>query len=184
MSRLTVYRDDAPQQPILLTEDADAIARELKAIGVRFERWESPVALSPDDSAETILAAYRPYLDALMGATGAGSADVIKLTPDNPAAPAMRAKFLSEHIHTEDEVRFFVHGAGNFVMHVDGRIWDAHCVQGDLISVPANTKHWFDAGDRPFFTALRVFTDTSGWVPEYTGDTISERFPSKHPVAA
>jgi 1,2-dihydroxy-3-keto-5-methylthiopentene dioxygenase len=184
MSRLTVYRDDAPEQPILLTEDAVAIARELKAIEVRFERWESPVALSPDDSAETILAAYRPYLDALMGATGAGSADVIKLTPDNPAAPAMRAKFLSEHIHTEDEVRFFVHGAGNFVMHVDGKIWDAHCVQGDLISVPANTKHWFDAGDRPFFTALRVFTDASGWVPEYTGDKISERFPSKHSVAA
>jgi 1,2-dihydroxy-3-keto-5-methylthiopentene dioxygenase len=184
MSRLTVYRDDAPEQPILQTEDANAIARELKAIGVRFERWESPVALSPDDSAETILAAYRPYLDALMGATGAGSADVIKLTPDNPAAPAMRAKFLSEHIHTEDEVRFFVHGAGNFVMHVDGKIWDAHCVQGDLISVPAQTKHWFDAGDRPFFTALRVFTDTSGWVPEYTGDKISERFPSRHPVSA
>jgi 1,2-dihydroxy-3-keto-5-methylthiopentene dioxygenase len=178
MSRLTVYRDDAPGAPILRTEDANVMARELAAIGVRFERWESPVTLSPDDPAEKILDAYRPYLNGLMGATGAGSADVIKLTPDNPNAPALRQKFLSEHTHSEDEVRFFVHGSGNFIMHVGGKIWDAHCAEGDLISVPANTRHWFDAGEKPFFTALRVFTDTSGWVPEFTGDTISERFPA------
>jgi 1,2-dihydroxy-3-keto-5-methylthiopentene dioxygenase len=178
MSRLTVYRDDAPGVPVLTTEDADQIAAGLRPIGVRFERWESPVALSPEDSPETILDAYRPYLDGLMGETGAGSADVIKLTPDNPAAPAMRQKFLAEHTHSEDEVRFFVHGAGNFIMHVDGKVYDAHCVQGDLISVPRNTRHWFDAGDRPFFTALRIFTDSSGWVPEFTGDAISERFPA------
>ncbi len=184
MSRLTVFRDDAPGQPLVVTEDAAEIARELKAIDVRFERWDSPVTLSPDDSAEAILDAYRPYLDGLMGETGAGTADVLKLTPDNPNAPALRQKFLAEHIHTEDEVRFFVHGAGNFIMHVDGRIWDAHCVAGDLISVPANTRHWFDAGERPFFTALRVFTDTTGWTPHFTGDAVSERFPAARPAPA
>lgn len=178
MSRLTVYAENAPAQPMLRTEDADQIAQALGAIGVRFERWESPVALSPDDSAEAILDAYRPYLDRLMGETGAGSADVIKLTPDHPQAAALREKFLAEHIHTEDEVRFFVHGAGNFIMHVDGRVYDAHCEQGDLISVPANTRHWFDAGEAPFFTALRIFTDTSGWVAHFTGDDISARFPA------
>lgn len=177
-SRLTVFVDDTPGTPVVATEDASEIARELKAIGVRFDRWTSPVTLQPSDSAETILDAYRPYLDELMGATGAGSADVIKLTPDHPQAAALRQKFLSEHIHTEDEIRFFVHGAGNFIMHVDGKVWDAHCVQGDLISVPAGTKHWFDAGDAPFFTALRVFSDASGWVAQFTGDTISQRFPA------
>jgi 1,2-dihydroxy-3-keto-5-methylthiopentene dioxygenase len=178
MSRLTVYYDDSPDAPILRTEDAATIADELGAIGVRFERWESPVALSPDDDAETILAAYRPYLDTLMGASGSGSADVIKLTPDHPQAAPLRAKFINEHSHTEDEVRFFVHGSGNFILHLNGRIYDAHCTQGDLISVPANIKHWFDAGERPFFTALRIFTDTSGWVPHFTGDDISVRFPA------
>ncbi|GAB0118250.1 1,2-dihydroxy-3-keto-5-methylthiopentene dioxygenase [Acidisoma sp. 7E03] len=178
MSRLTIYRDDAPDQPLLKTEDAAVITRELNAIGVRFERWDSPVALSPEDDAETILAAYRPYLDALMGDSGAGSADVIKLTPDHPQAGPLREKFLQEHRHTEDEVRFFVHGSGNFILHLNERIYDAHCTAGDLISVPANVKHWFDAGERPFFTALRVFTDTSGWVPHFTGDDISARFPA------
>jgi 1,2-dihydroxy-3-keto-5-methylthiopentene dioxygenase len=178
MSRLTVYRDDAPQAPVLTTEDAARIAETLEPIGVRFERWESPVKLSPDDSPETILEAYKPYLDGLMGETGAGSADVLKLTPDNPNAAALRQKFLSEHTHSEDEVRFFVHGAGNFIMHVNGQVYDAHCVQGDLISVPRDTRHWFDAGEKPFFTALRIFSDSSGWVPEFTGDKISERFPA------
>lgn len=178
MSRLSVYDEATPRQPLLVSEAPDVIARELAAIGVRFERWESPVALSDADPAERVLEAYRPYLDKLMGASGAGSADVLKMTPDNPNRDALRQKFISEHSHTEDEVRFFVSGSGNFIMHVDGRIFDAHCTAGDLISVPANTKHWFDAGEHPAFTALRVFTDTSGWVPHYTGDTISERFPA------
>jgi 1,2-dihydroxy-3-keto-5-methylthiopentene dioxygenase len=178
MSRLTVYRDDAPGTPVVATEDVAEIARELSAIGVRFERWTSPVTLSPEDGTEAILAAYKPYLDELMGSIGAGSSDVIKLTPDHPQARALREKFLPEHTHTEDEVRFFVDGSGNFIMHVDGRVWDAHCVQGDLISVPAHTQHWFDAGDKPFFTALRVFSDTSGWVAHFTGDAISARFPA------
>jgi len=177
MSRLTVYEDSSPESLVFNSEDGAAIAAELAPIGVQFERWESPVELSPEDSAETILEAYRPYLDVLMGAKGAGSADVIKLTPDNPAVPALREKFLAEHIHTEDEIRFFVHGSGHFVMHVEGKVYDALCEQGDLISVPANTKHWFDAGPEPFFTALRVFTDTSGWVAHFTGDSISARFP-------
>jgi 1,2-dihydroxy-3-keto-5-methylthiopentene dioxygenase len=177
MSRLTVYEDSAPTTPVLLTEDAAGIAAALAVINVDFERWESPVTLTPEDDAAVILEAYRPYLDQLMGTKGAGSADVIKLTPDNPAVPALREKFLSEHIHTEDEIRFFVHGGGHFVMHVDGRVYDAYCEAGDLISVPANTKHWFDAGEKPFFTALRVFTDTSGWVAHFTGDNISSRFP-------
>lgn len=178
MSRLTIYTDDNPETPLLRSEEAEVIARELNAIGVRFERWESPVTLSPADDAETILEAYRPYLNKLMGDAGAGSADVIKLTPDHPQATPLREKFINEHSHTEDEIRFFVHGSGNFVLHLNERIYDAHCTAGDLISVPANVKHWFDAGERPFFTALRVFTDTSGWVPHFTGDDISKRFPA------
>ena len=177
MSRLTIYADTSPEAPLLRTEDASRIAGELRPIGVRFERWDSPVALPGDASPDAILAAYQPYLDGLMGAGGAGSADVIRLTPDNPAGPAMRQKFLSEHTHSEDEVRFFVKGSGSFVMHVDGRVYDAYCTEGDLISVPAGTKHWFDAGTQPSFIALRVFQDTTGWTPHYTGDAISERFP-------
>ena len=175
MSRLTVW-EAATGRQVLKTEDAAEIAGALKGIGVRFERWEG-VAVPEDATNEQVLEAYRPWLDRLMGETGAGSADVVSLTPDHPQAAAMRQKFLSEHVHTEDEVRFFVRGSGDFVMHADGKVWDAHCVQGDLISVPANTRHWFDAAEKPLFTALRVFTDQSGWVAHFTGSDMAERFP-------
>ena len=176
MSRLTVWEAETGRE-LLRTEAAGDIARALSPIGVRFERWDG-VAVPDTASNEVILAAYRPHLDRLMGDLGAaGSADVISLTPDHPQKDAMRQKFLQEHIHTEDEIRFFVRGGGNFVMHVDGKVWDARCEQGDLISVPANTRHWFDAGTAPNFTALRVFLESSGWVPHYTGSDIAIRFP-------
>jgi 1,2-dihydroxy-3-keto-5-methylthiopentene dioxygenase len=176
MSRLTIW-DAASNSQVLVTEDPDRIGAELRAIGVRFERWQR-ADIPADAEPEAVLAAYRPQLDAFMAGTGAGTADVIKLSPDHPQRDAMRAKFLSEHTHTEDEVRFFHAGSGNFVLHADGKVYDAHCVAGDLISVPANSKHWFDAGESPSFTVLRVFTETAGWTPHYTGTDMAERFPA------
>jgi cupin superfamily acireductone dioxygenase involved in methionine salvage len=109
---------------------------------------------------------------------GYKAVDVISLTADHPQKDAIRAKFLSEHTHDEDEVRFFHEGAGNFVLHVNGRVYDARCERGDLISVPTGTLHWFDAGPEPHVTALRVFTATTGWTPHYTGTDMAERFPA------
>ncbi|KAA2214601.1 1,2-dihydroxy-3-keto-5-methylthiopentene dioxygenase [Teichococcus oryzae] len=176
MSLLTI-KDAATGAEELRSSDPDEIARALAPIGVRFERW--PAADLPADApAEAVLEAYRPQLDALMAGSQAGSADVIKMDSSLPQKEAVRAKFLAEHTHTEDEVRFFHEGSGNFIMHVNGKVYDAHCTRGDLISVPANTQHWFDAGVEPKVTALRIFTDTSGWTPHYTGTDISERFPA------
>lgn len=177
MSRLTIYEDISPGQVVFDSTSPAEVAIELKKIDVGFERWESPVHLAEDAPAEAILDAYRPYLDRLMGATGAGSADVVKLTQDHPQAVALREKFLAEHTHSEPEIRFFVSGSGHFVLHANGCVYDALCEQGDLIHVPAGIKHWFDAGPQPNFIALRVFTDTSGWVAQFTGDDISNRFP-------
>lgn len=176
MSRLVIH--DANTGVLLsTTEDATEIANELASIGVRFERW--PVAdILPGADADTVLAAYRPHLDELMQGIGAGTADVVRLTADNPNKEQIRAKFLSEHIHDEDEVRFFHEGTGNFVLHVNDRVYDARCERGDLISVPAGTQHWFDAGPEPHVTALRVFTNTKGWTPHYTGTDMSDRFPA------
>jgi 1,2-dihydroxy-3-keto-5-methylthiopentene dioxygenase len=177
MSRLTLFKDDAPGTPLLSTDDPARIAAELAPIGVRFERWEVAAPPPFDADNETVLATYRPHLDRLMAGAGYGTADVLRLTPETPNLPAIRAKFLSEHTHTEDEVRFFVHGAGNFVLHVNGHVYDAHCTAGDLISVPTGTKHWFDAGTSPRCMVLRVFTDVSGWNAHYTGNAIAEAFP-------
>ena len=100
MSLLTI-RDAATGAETLRTDDPKAMAEALTAIGVRFERW--PVAALPEGAeADAVLAAYRPQLDAFLKDTKAGTADVIRLTADHPQKDAIRAKFLSEHIHTED----------------------------------------------------------------------------------
>jgi 1,2-dihydroxy-3-keto-5-methylthiopentene dioxygenase len=177
MTRLVVYADSAPGVAVFDSRNPAEIAPKLQEINVGFERWDAPVALAADADNDTILAAFRPYLDALMGSTGAGSADVVKLHPEHPQAGALREKFLAEHTHSEPEIRFFVAGSGHFVLHENGSVYDILCEKDDLIAVPAGIKHWFDAGAKPSFIALRVFTDMSGWVANYTGDPISSRFP-------
>jgi 1,2-dihydroxy-3-keto-5-methylthiopentene dioxygenase len=97
--------------------------------------------------------------------------------PSHPDKDAFRNKFLDEHTHSEDEVRFFVRGQGLFVIHANGRVYSVLCAKNDLISVPANTRHWFDMGPNPSFTAIRLFSNPDGWVANFTKDTIARRFP-------
>ena len=76
-------------------------------------------------------------------------------------------------------MRFFVEGQGLFWFHKDDtsdEVFSVLCQKGDLISVPANIKHWFDLGDTPKVRAIRVFTDPAGWVPNYTGTGIEQRY--------
>ncbi|MFT8789190.1 1,2-dihydroxy-3-keto-5-methylthiopentene dioxygenase [Komagataeibacter saccharivorans] len=176
MSVLDVYADNNPGNAIIHLTDPARIAGELAAIGVRFERWDSPVVPPRDAPEAEVLAAYRPYLDQLMGETGAGSADVLRVGPDTEGWAQARRKFLSEHVHSEDEVRFFVHGQGNFILHVNDRVYNVCCTARDLISVPAGTPHWFDGGTTPDFVTLRIFTNTDGWIAQYTGSDIAASF--------
>ena len=126
---------------------------------------------------ETILASYRPEIDRLVQEAGYQSVDVVNLYPDHPDRVALRQKFLNEHTHGEDEVRFFVEGAGLFCLHLNQRDYAVLCVKNDLISVPAGTLHWFDMGSHPRFTAIRLFNNPDGWIARFTGDSIAERFP-------
>ncbi len=176
MSRLQVFHDDDATTPILSTHDSDVMASTLRAIGVRFERW--PTRLCGDDS----LAAYASEISALKADGGYQTVDVVTMVPDHPDRAVMRTKFLSEHTHGEDEVRFFVDGEGLFTLHHDHRVFDVLCTAGDLMSVPAGMKHWFDMGPAPRFTAIRLFVNPDGWVASFTGDAIADRFPRHAPA--
>ena len=107
---------------------------------------------------------------------GFKSVDVISLSPDHPDKDEFRQKFLKEHTHTDDEVRFFVSGSGLFSLHVNEKVYELLCTQGDLISVPDGTRHWFDMGPNPSFACIRIFTNTEGWVAHFTGSDIADRF--------
>ena len=74
-------------------------------------------------------------------------------------------------------LRFFVDGQGLFYVHPDDKVYLVLCEQGDLISVPAHTRHWFDMGENPSLKAIRLFTTPEGWVAHFTGSDIARRFP-------
>jgi 1,2-dihydroxy-3-keto-5-methylthiopentene dioxygenase len=134
-------------------------------------------AFADDASDAAILAAYADPIARLSAARGYRSADVIRLQPDHPERDAMRARFLAEHVHDEDEVRFFVEGSGMFYIHAGGQVHALLCTAGDLIALPMGTRHWFDMGEHPRFTAIRLFTRPDGWVARFTGDPIADAVP-------
>jgi 1,2-dihydroxy-3-keto-5-methylthiopentene dioxygenase len=177
MSALTVYPDNQPQYGELHT-DFTAIQNQLNTLGVKFERWTANHALPADADQTLVLAAYADSIDRLKEQYGFQSVDVIKLNPGHPEKTAIRQKFLAEHIHDDFEVRFFVEGRGLFYLHVDDNVYAVLCEQGDLISVPANTTHWFDMGENPRFTCIRLFTTPDGWVADFTGSEIAKSFPT------
>lgn len=177
MSRLEIRRANDGGVEAEYTEYA-TIAASLARLGVRFERWQAAQPLPADAAQETVLAAYREPVERLTREYGFQSVDVVSLRPDHPQKAELRNKFLAEHVHADFEVRFFVDGSGLFYLHAGDSIYLVLCEQGDLISVPADTPHWFDMGENPDFKCIRLFTVAEGWVAQFTESGIAERFPS------
>lgn len=175
MSELRIYEESG--RPLSVHTDFEGIRSELEKIDVLFERWEANRQLDPDATQDEVIDAYRDSVNRLMNANGFKSVDVISLHAAHPQKDALREKFLHEHSHDEYEVRFFVEGEGLFNIRKNGRVYATLCTRGDLISVPAYVNHWFDMGPNPHFKAIRLFITPDGWVANFTGDRIADRFP-------
>lgn len=149
------------------TQDRAEITNFLNERGIIFESWTASRPLKDDDNQETILAAYQHSLGPYMEKHGYNNADVINVHKGTPNIEEIRKKFLSEHTHDEDEVRFFVDGEGEFFFHID-QVFSVICQKGDFISVPKGHKHWFDLAPKYHVKAIRVFQTKEGWVARYT----------------
>ena len=176
MTRLTIAPAQGDGSGETITDFATISAR-LQEAGVELERWQTGHALPDDVGHEEVIAAYRESIDRLNTRYGFQSVDVVGITPEHPDAAAMRSRFLQEHTHKDFEVRFFVGGKGLFYLHVGDSVYMVLCEAGDLISVPADTPHWFDMGTRPDFRCIRFFTTPDGWEADFTGSDIATRFP-------
>ncbi len=133
--------------------------------------------LAPDDlRAHGVLArtlpldpaGYQPDLDRLKTDRGYIEQDIIELTPDTPGLDAICKKFDAEHTHDDDEVRFTLAGEGIFDIRSRDDRWMRVLVEpGDLIVVPKDRHHRFLLTDRRAIRCVRLFRDTTGWVPHY-----------------
>ncbi len=157
--------------------DGAELTAFLAQYGIDYERWTVPHEIAAGVSADVVLAAYAREIDTLKARGGYVTADVIDVTPETPNLDAMLARFSIEHWHDEDEVRFIVEGRGLFHIHPEsGPVFAIEVEAGDLIRVPRGTHHWFDlCGDRRI-RAIRLFQETSGWTPHYTGSGVDQAF--------
>jgi len=134
-------------------------------------------SISPTELAEegvpyqqlmTAPSAYRSAVDALKSDRGYVEEDVIELAPTTPNLDAICAKFVDEHHHDADEVRFVLEGEGIFDIRSNEDRWMRIVVQpGDLIVVPAGRHHRFLLTDSKHIRCVRLFRDTNGWTPHY-----------------
>lgn len=111
-----------------------------------------------------------PALEALMRANGYLERDEIELRPTTAGLDAICAKFVDEHHHDDDEVRFVLEGEGIFDIRSQDDRWMRVIVEaGDLIIVPKGRHHRFLLTDRKTIRCARLFRDRKGWVPHYRG---------------
>jgi 1,2-dihydroxy-3-keto-5-methylthiopentene dioxygenase len=155
--------------------DFITIKNLFKSHGVAIAQWHANKVLSIDSTQEEILKAYEHELKPFMESNGFKDADVINVHPKTENLETIRTKFMKEHTHSDDEVRFFVDGEGLFWFHLEsGEVLRLTCFAGDFISVPKNAKHWFDLHPKYNVKAIRIFSNTEGWIPNYTNSKIDE----------
>ena len=139
-----------------LNEGAELSTSELLANDVYYER----LATEPSS--------YQTPLDALKDERGYVQQDEVALSPATPNIDAICAKFVDEHLHDDDEVRFVLEGEGIFdIRSRDDRYMRVVVEPGDLIVVPANRHHRFMLTESKAIRCVRLFKDASGWVPRY-----------------
>lgn len=146
-------------QAIWLDIGKEITAEELNAQGVTYE-------VLPTSESD-----YKPRLEAIMRERGYATMDQVGMKPDMENFDALCRKFMDEHLHTDDEVRFVLSGSGVFEIRSRDDRWMKVTVHpGDFILVPANRYHRFYLTDEKRIQCVRLFKDASGWVPHYRKD--------------
>ena len=163
------------------------IARELAPLNVQLDYWsvgDNPEIRAilakealDDREKEQVLAALEGYFEQLQHTAGYQDRDLIVLHPHTPNLETLLTKFDRCHTHADAEVRYIIDGEGVFgFVRPDGIQVELTIQPEEYINVPASTEHWFYLTDAQRIKAVRYFTNTEGWQPQYTNTEI--RFPS------
>jgi 1,2-dihydroxy-3-keto-5-methylthiopentene dioxygenase len=141
-----------------LDKGGDITAEALAEHGV----YSATIPSSPE--------AYRAPIDSVKTERGYITEDIVELRPQTPNLDAICAKFVDEHFHDEDEVRFVLEGRGIFDIRSNDDEWmRIEVEEGDLIIVPKDRHHRFMLTDEKNIRCVRLFKDANGWTPHYRG---------------
>ena len=153
----------------------DAVPAFLKDRGLMYEFWgvervnghlKKSCALTPEDK-QRMVNLYEPEISDLKIRQGYLTQDMVELSDATPNLDEVLRKFGIEHHHRDDEVRFVVQGSGVFTIRQDDFIFDVTVHAGDLMIVPAGTRHWFNLTPERRVQCIRIFKDPAGWAAVY-----------------
>lgn len=156
--------------------EGDAVREFLQPLGVTYEVWgvdrlsqsqRESYQLSAEEKT-AILELFRKEIDDINVRQGYTTSDLVVLSEETPNLDNLLASFRGEHHHVDDEVRFCVDGHGIFTIRgAENKWFDVEVDPGDLISVPAQVRHYFSLADDRKIKAIRLFTTTDGWEAIY-----------------
>ena len=141
----------------------------LQKYGLYAEFWEPEIS---DPRVEAIhelpLQKYKNQIEKLKTKLGYASADCCSLNTSNPNLDKILQPFKKEHHHTDDEVRFTVEGEGIFgVNPLTDAPFEVFVEPGDLLVVPAMTRHWFELTEKKNICCIRIFKENPKWEAVY-----------------
>ncbi|MEX6503311.1 acireductone dioxygenase [Pseudomonas zhanjiangensis] len=177
MSSLSVYHESSPELPNKVLNHLEDIVGTLAALRVHFARWQATAPLTAGASEQEMIAAFRPQLDALMGEGGYRTCELISHSDGQTQQAETRILQPIERREAEDQAHFLVLGRGLYCLHIDEYVYAVLCEKGDLLGIPAGTRHWVDMGERPHFIGIQLRGDAQGIAAGASGNDIASRFP-------
>lgn len=158
--------------------DLSEIQAVLNAVEVNLAHWPidrsgswsgllDKASLNEDEKNE-ILKGSEKYFNELREEEGYQTQDLIVLNPEIEGLDDLLAKFDKVHTHDDDEVRYIVDGEGIFGFVLPDQQVTLKIQPEEYINVPAGLEHWFVLTDAKRIKAVRYFSGTEGWTPNYT----------------
>ncbi|MDN5516970.1 MAG: acireductone dioxygenase [Pseudomonas sp.] len=174
MSSLAVYLHTAPELPNKVLNHAEDIASTLATVGIDYRQVELPAALRPGCEQAEFDTAYGLWLQAFMSEEGHVQQELFNLQRNHPQKLELRARHLDEQSQSTASAWLFLGGFAQLSLHLDDHVYMLQGEKGDLLSLPAGTRYWFDLGEEPH--ALVVRLSASEDAPVRSDDDIASRF--------
>ena len=137
----------------------------LEKYGLYAEFWQPEVN---DPAISDPLVKYAHQIQKLKKKFNYASADACAMSSNTQNLDKMLSAFEKEHHHSDDEVRFTVEGEGIFgVNPLTDPPFEIYVESGDLLIVPAKTRHWFNLTEKKNICCIRIFKENPKWEAIY-----------------